>query len=92
MMYEYRCEVCQEITEAVRSVDDRNNCPDCDCGGKTKKIISVYKVHGDMKPYYDPNLDCHITGKQHRKRVMKEQGVEESPGAGWHTSARKHRQ
>lgn len=89
--YEYRCVNCKEITDAMRSVDDRDNCPTCDCGGKTKKIISSYTVHGDMAPYYDENLGCHITGKQHRARVMKEQGVSEYFGQGWHTSARKNR-
>jgi len=90
MIYEYRCKVidCQMTTTAVRCVDDRNNCPECRfCGGVTRKIISLPKVHGDMKPYYDDNLQTHIRGKQHRQAVMKEQGVSEHYGQGWHTSA-----
>lgn len=91
MIYQYRCRTCKEITEAVRAIEDRNNAPPCECGGETRKIISLYKIHGDMEPYYDENLQTHIQGKQHRQRVMKEQGVSEHFGQNWHTSARKHR-
>lgn len=91
MLYQYRCLICKDITEAVRSVADRDDCPSCECGGKTRKIISLYTVHSDMKPYYDPNLECHIRGKQHRQQVMKEQGVSEHYGQGWWTSSRKER-
>ena len=87
MIYEYRCETCKEVTDAVRSVADRNNCPECVCGGSMVKIISSYRVHSDLKPYYDDTLQTHIDGKQHRARVMKEQGVSENYGQGWYTSA-----
>ena len=84
MIYEYRCQECNKITEAVRSVDDRNNVPECEhCGGRTRKIISVSKVHGDFEPYYDDNLETHIQSKQHRKKVMKEKDVYEIVGKGW---------
>jgi putative FmdB family regulatory protein len=91
ILYEYRCKVCDEITEAVRDVDDRNNCPTCLCGGETKKIISSYRTHSDLTPYFDENLQTFIQGKQHRKKVMKEQGVSEHFGQNWYTSARKAR-
>lgn len=88
MIYQYRCLICKEITDAVRTVDERNNCPDCACGGETRKIISLYSVHSDMAPYYDENLQTHIQGKQHRQKVMKQQGVSEHYGQNWYTSAR----
>jgi len=89
--YEYRCQTCKEITEAARSVADRNDCPPCDCGGETRKIISSYVAISDLTPYYDEHLQTNIQSKQHRQKVMKEQGVSEYFGQGWHTSARKHR-
>ena len=92
MIFEYRCRKCKEITSAIRCVDDRDLPIDCKhCGGSTRKIISLYKVHSDIAPYYDDNLQCHISGKQHRQRVMAEQGVCENYGQGWHTSDRKKR-
>jgi hypothetical protein len=79
------------MIDEYRTVDDRNNCPQCSCGGDTNKVISAYRIAGDMQPYYDDNLQTFIKGKQHRKQVMKSQGVEENYGQGWHTSAVKHR-
>ena len=89
--YQYRCRSCEKITDAVREIEDRENAPECECGGKTRKIISLYHVHSDMKPYWDDNLQTHIQGKQHRQRVMKEQGVSENFGQNWHTSSVKRR-
>jgi len=41
-MYSYKCSVCEHITEAVRDVEERNSCPNCeDCNSEeTYKIIS----------------------------------------------------
>ena len=85
ILYQYRCQSCNEITEALRSVDDRDRAPKCDeCGGLTRKIISLsYRVHPDFEPYYDENLQTGIKSKQHLKQVMKEQGVSEAYGKGW---------
>jgi putative FmdB family regulatory protein len=84
-IYEYRCQQCQELTEAVRSVADRDDCPDCEHCNSTnmKKIISSYRVHGDLEPYYDDNLETGIQSRQHRERVMKEKNVSEKIGKGW---------
>jgi putative FmdB family regulatory protein len=92
VLYEYRCLSCSEITEAHRRVNERDDCPECDvCGSATKKIISGYRVHGDLAPYFDENLETYISSKQHRQQVMREQGVYEHYGQGWHTSAKKVR-
>jgi putative FmdB family regulatory protein len=83
MLYEYRCHSCGETTECIRSVAERDNAPTCACGGATRKIISIHRIHPDFKPYYDDNLQTGIKSKQHRQRVMKEQGVTEAYGKGW---------
>lgn len=91
-LYEYRCLKCEALTEAYRSVAERDDCPPCpSCRGGTKKIISGYRVHSDLEPYYDENLETHIQSKQHRRRVMAEQGVSENFGQGWYTSSKKQR-
>ncbi|GAG48979.1 unnamed protein product, partial [marine sediment metagenome] len=38
MIYEYECQICKHRTTAVRSVEERNNGPDC-CNGKMEKHI-----------------------------------------------------
>ena len=87
MLYEYRCQNkdCTELTEAYRSVENRNDAPECShCGAWTRKIISVnYRVHADFEEYYDDNLETGIKSKQHREQVMKEKGVTEAYGKGW---------
>ena len=82
-IYSYRCNACQEVTEAFRSVSNRHDTPDCECGSDTRKIISPYSVHPDFEPYYDDNLETGIKSKQHRKQVMREKGVSEAYGKGW---------
>ena len=92
ILYQYECYECEGLTDAMRDIDDRDNAPECQhCGGKTRKIISAYKVHGDLNPYYDDNLETYITSKQHRQVVMKQKGVSENYGQGWYTSAIKKR-
>ena len=34
-------------------------------------------VHTDLEPYFDDNLDTYVKSRQHRKSVMREQGVED---------------
>lgn len=95
ILYEYECFQCEGLTEAMREIDDRDISPECQhCGGRTRKIISAYRVHGDLSPYYDDNLETYITSKQHRKAVMSDQGVSENFGQNWHTSSvkRRHRE
>lgn len=71
------------MTDAHRKVVDRNDCPPCKCGGETDKIISGFRVIGDLDPYYDDNLQTHIQSRQHRQKVMAEQGVSEAYGKNW---------
>ena len=83
-IYQYRCLECSEITDAFRKVADYQDCPACSiCGGKCRKIISVYRVHADMEPYFDDQLETYIKSKKHRRGVMKDKGVSEKFGKGW---------
>lgn len=90
-LYEYLCADCGHVTDEYRSVEQRNDAPKCECGGQTRKIVSGYKVHADMEPYYDENLETHIQSRQHRQQVMKEKGVVEGYGKGWDVSRRRSR-
>jgi putative FmdB family regulatory protein len=49
--YEYQCR-CGKVTDAYRTVEDRNKSPQCSCGGQTEKIISAPSmVIPDIQPY-----------------------------------------
>ena len=83
-IYTYRCQACDKVNEAFRSIAERDNAPRCEhCKSVTKKIISKQSVHSDFAPYYDQNLETYIESKQHRKKVMKEKDVYEAYGKGW---------
>lgn len=91
-LYEYQCRTCGTSLDEFHSIDDCETfAPYCPCGRQMTIKIGGYKVHGDLQPYYDENLEVHITSKRHRRQVMKEQGVEEHYGQGWWTSPVKKR-
>jgi hypothetical protein len=82
-LYTYsHCEIEQD---EFRSVADRNNGPPCPkCGAPMAKIIARAKAHSDLAPYYDDNLETHIESRRHRRQVMRDKGVYEKYGKGWH--------
>lgn len=85
-IYTYTCDDCKELIDEYKKVDDRNNCPTCPCGGSTKKIISSYFAISDLEPYLDMHIGkepTYVKSKQHRKQLMKENGVYEIYGKGW---------
>lgn len=86
MIYVYEC-ACGKTKEEFRKVDDRNDPVACDCGKPMERVIGGHSVIPDMAPYYDDNLQTYIRSRQHRKDVMRQQGVYESYGKNWHTAA-----
>ena len=86
-IYTYECDECGAIKDEFRKIEERDASPECDlCRTNMRKVISSYYVVGDVAPYYDDNLQAHIRSKQHRRDVMREQGVTEKFGDDWHTS------
>jgi putative FmdB family regulatory protein len=86
-LYEYECPDCQAVKDEFRTVEQRNDAPTCECGTVTQKIISGYRVIGDLEPYYDDNLEAVVKSKQHRREVMREKGVSEKFGTNWMTAS-----
>ncbi len=40
-LYDYLCEKCGKYTEELRTISDRDNCPECpECNTKTIKLIT----------------------------------------------------
>ncbi len=83
-LYTYRCTKCETEVDEFRSVAERDIAPECECGSKTRKILSLSKPIGDLNPYYDENLQGYVKSRQHRKDLMRERGVTEKFGKGWH--------
>ena len=82
-LFSYECSICKQITDEFRSIANRNDCPKCECGGETQKIIARYAAISDLEPYFDINLESHIKSRKHRQEVMREKGVSEKYGKGW---------
>lgn len=85
-LYTYQCS-CGKETDEFRSVANRNDCPACECGKSTSKVIARSKPIGDMAPYYDDNLEAYVQSRQHRRELMKQRGVTEKFGTNWVTAA-----
>lgn len=83
-LYDYHCATCDRRAEEFRSVSNRNDAPTCKCGQLMRKVLSVSKPIGDVEPYYDDNLEAGVKSKQHRRELMRERGVYEKFGKGWH--------
>lgn len=84
MIYVYDCPDCGGIKEEFRKVDDRNKLPKCElCKVVMSRVIGGHNVIPDLQPYFDENLQTGIKSRQHRERVMREQGVSEKIGKGW---------
>ena len=83
-IYDILCPKCGEIADIWAKIEEtRVNCPKC--GAETTRLISPTRIICDLEPYWDENLadakkspqGQYITSRQHRKRVMKEQGLRE---------------
>ena len=86
--YDLQCPDCTMTSEHFMGMDDKwvlVKCPHCGHGmtrGDHKKYAGmVVQIQGDTVAggcnynYYDENLECQITSKQHRQDVMEKQGV-----------------
>lgn len=81
--YDYACisPECREEHTLERSYQDRTNVSCCPkCGAKAEYQFPVGAALGVqvMEPYYDEALGCDINGHQHKKKIMRAQGVIEA--------------
>ncbi len=84
-IYEYKCPECGQIHEKFNKMANHKNGPNC-CGKPTKQYYGSYYVVGDFEPYLDENLGpkpVYVKSKQHRKELMKQNGLDEKFGKGW---------
>jgi putative FmdB family regulatory protein len=78
-IYEYKCKSCSFRTEEYRKVQERTPPGICiKCGGlKSLEISLTANAYISKYPYFDPILDREITDPGHRRKVMKQCGLEE---------------
>ena len=79
--YPYLCHDCGqefEITKRVADFDKKEDCKGCGSGQTERLIAMVNLEHSSMQqPYYEPALGCIIKGKEHKRQILKQKGLEE---------------
>jgi hypothetical protein len=81
MIYPHVCRQCNhewEVTKPVRDLDLSEFCPICQSVGK--RVISKHQSFNGEKgwdPKYCPGLGTVIKSSTHRKKLIKERGLEE---------------
>ncbi len=79
-LFPYSC-TCGTVGDLITKVDEIPNCPKCGRPMK-REFHSKFGINRGPVPtagMYDENLGCFIRTNQHRKEVMREQGVSEKP-------------
>lgn len=78
-IYEFYCKKCDKGHESLNKVGDfQSNCPFC--GAEATKLMSAPNINMGPVPIggeYDANLGTFVRSNNHRKDLMREQGVSE---------------
>lgn len=77
-IYEYRCERCDHVQDAVRSVESRHDGPVCSrCEHGTNLVISPVRFNAPIwnVSYYDVGLGKPIRSSRERKYEMEKRGL-----------------
>jgi putative FmdB family regulatory protein len=84
-LFDYLCERCKITEERIAKVDE--HIVTCSCGGTmARQFHGRYGINMGVGAYgyFDDSLNTYINSNEHRRRVMKEQGVQEAYGRkGW---------
>jgi putative FmdB family regulatory protein len=84
-LYVYQCAQ-GHTTEAYRPIAELDNCPACDCGLETKKIITPVMINGAfLGSYRNPGYKCPVTNqwvdtKRERLNIMAKHDLVEYTG------------
>jgi putative FmdB family regulatory protein len=76
-LYTYKCDECDQLVDAIRSVANYNECPKCECGGDTQRkiippMIAPVLGGGDMPGYQCPVSGQYVTSRRQRRGIMSE--------------------
>ena len=72
-IYEYRCLLCRHVTEALRTVDQRDDPAKCEeCGGGAKRKFSLCSVPAKWREYFDWGLGRKIGKMEDINRAVKD--------------------
>lgn len=76
-LYDYHCHECGKDHEIFRIIADRHDPGPCpDCGSMLEKVDRPQRAYKPFNPYFDEGLGEFITGRDHRRRVMRTLGAD----------------
>ena len=78
-LYTYRCDDCDSTQDAVRTIDNRDDCPEClSCGELTHKIITPTQIAPQFQSYKAVAGDQRwIHSKSQHNNFLKENSLTE---------------
>jgi len=77
-LYTYECESCLNRVEDYRKIDERHSSPECECGSKTKLVITPTNIAPDFQPYKAVAGDQRwIKSRDEHKKFLKENNLVE---------------
>jgi putative FmdB family regulatory protein len=71
-LYDYECLACQTALERMAPMAERGNQRCERCGGPLTQVLRPQRRYTPFEPYYDEGLGVEITGRDHRRRVMRD--------------------
>lgn len=71
-LYDYECNDCGHEFEEFQTISERHNmhCPKC--SGSCDLTFKPQPRYVPFNGYFDEGLGVHITGRDHRRRVMRD--------------------
>lgn len=72
-LYDYRCGTCNAEFELFAPMDKRHDQTCGTCGSKLEMMWKAQPSYAPFSPYFDEGLGVMITGRDHRRRVMRDQ-------------------
>lgn len=77
VLYEYKCDNCEEIFSIVSSVAKMKSVENCVCGAEAHRYYGNQRVNVDYNiGAYDKGLGCYVESSSHRRNIMKSRGLE----------------
>ena len=73
-LYACRCDQCDKSTDIYRSVQNRNDMPEC-CGCPMRRVITPLHVIGDVKTFISPIDNKPITSRRELREHCKQHDV-----------------
>lgn len=80
--YRYICPYCRMAQDAYRKINERDNCPVCDCGATTERritaaMVSVFQPYTTVAYDKEAGKPLHIKSQGEHRAFLQRNGYEE---------------